>query len=712
MELPDAKARSPDCTGSAPELTARAACDSNSGFEIPPGKLGKVALTANDSIALEVMSLAARLGSDPASVRARARELLAGTPSSRSLALLVASASLKLGDAAAAIAALEPWLTHEPQSAVLRLEIGRAYRAAGRAADAIAALREAVRLDAALAEAWRQLAELSFGAGDEPGGDSAYLHYTRLVKHPPELAGATTALAEGRFEAAEQLLERHITGSPGDSAAWRLRGDVAMRRQRYADAAASFVRCLELTPGDGAARYGLASAHYELNRPEEALSALDRLLRTEPDQASYIELKAKALRQALRNTEAIALLREATARHTDAASLLLLHGHILREEGETAEAVEIYRRVTALSPGAGTAWWCLANTKTYSFTDIELTDMGKLLDSGRAAGADRVHLEFALGKALEDRAEYERSFRHYASGNTLHRGTFAYRASAVERTTARICETVTPEFVERRRGWGSARADPIFIVGLPRSGSTLLEQVLASHPQVEGTHELSEIPEIAATLVFQQDDGGGTVSNPLAALTAADVAAFAERYLTRCQRYRKSALPRFTDKQLGNFRNVALIHLMFPRAAIIDIRRHPMASCFACYKQHFSHLVPFSYDLGEIAHYYRDYARLMDHMDAVLPGRVHRVHYERLVADPEREVRRLLEYCGLPFEAACLQFHTNKRAVRTISSEQVRRPIFKDSVEQWRHYEPWLGPLREALGDLVAAYPADLGEPA
>jgi len=708
-----------DCTGSAPELTARAGCDSNSRLEVRNGKAGEDALTANDSIALELMTLSARLGSDPASVRARARELLDRAPDSRSLGLLLASASLKLGDAAAAIAVLEPCVAREPRSAVLRLEIGRAYRAAGRPADAAVALREAVTLDAALAEAWRELAELSFATGDEPGGDAAYLQYSRLAKSPTVLAGPMTALAEGRFDAADQLLERHLAGSPSDSVAWRLRGDVAMRRQRYADAERFFGRCLDTAPGDAGARCGLASALQELHRSEEALPLLDRLLTSEPDRALYIEHKAKALRQLLRNDEAMALLRQAAVRHPDGASLLLLYGHILREEGETAAAIETYRRVTALSPGAGTAWWCLANTKTYSFTDAELADMRQLLDSARAAGtdgvplesgraadSDRVHLEFALGKALEDRGEYEESFRHYSSGNALHRATFSYRALAVERTAQRLCETVTPEFIARRRGWGSDRTDPIFIVGLPRSGSTLLEQVLASHPQVEGTHELPEIPQIAATLVFQQDDDGGPVSDPLTSLTAEEVAAFADRYLARCQRYRKSGLPRFTDKQLGNFRNAALIHLMFPRAAIIDIRRHPMASCFACYKQHFSHLVPFCYDLGEIAHYYRDYVRLTDHMDAVLPGRVHRVYYERLVADPEGEVRRLLDYCGLPFEPACLQFHTNRRAVRTISSEQVRRPIYKDSLEQWRHYEPWLGPLREALGDLVAAYPA------
>lgn len=665
----------------------------------------KTALPASDAIALELMSLSTLLGSDPARVRARARELLARAPDSRPIALLLASASVALGDAAAAVAHLEPWVAREPSSAALRLQIGRAYRMAGREAEAVAAMRKAVELDDTLAEAWRELAELSFASGDETAGDGAYLRYSRLAKSPVQLTAAMTALAESRFDAAEELLQRHLAASPRDSAAWRLLADVALRRRRYADAEKACRRCLDIAPGDAAARFALASALYELNRSEEALPLLDRLLATEPGEASYLELKAKALRQMLRNGDALELLRQAVGLHPEGAALLLLYGHILREEGQTEAANEIYRRVTALSPGAGTAWWCLANTKTYSFTDAELGDMRRLLESGRAERADRSALEFALGKALEDRGEYEESFRHYAMGNALHRGTFAYRAPAVERTSTLICQTVTRDFIERRRDWGSDRTDPIFIVGLPRSGSTLLEQVLASHPQIEGTHELPEIPDLAATLVFQQDSAGNLTNNPLDALTQAEIATFADRYLERCRRYRKLDRPRFTDKQLGNFRNLTLIHLMFPQASIIDIRRHPMASGFACYKQHFSHLMPFCYDLGEIAHYYRDYTRLMDHMDAVLPGRVHRVYYERLIADPEGEVRKLLDYCRLPFDAACLQFHANKRAVRTISSEQVRRPIYKESVEQWRHYEPWLNPLREGLGELVDTYP-------
>ncbi len=666
----------------------------------------KTVLSANASIDLELMSLSALLESDPGAVRQRADALLSRAPQNRSLALLRAVANLKLGDAAAATGILEPWAVREPDYAPLQLTLGRAYRAAGRAEDAISALRRALALDDALAPAWRELAEQLFALGDEAGGDLAYLRYSRLIRSPEELAGAMTAMVEGRLDAAEQLLGRRLAGSADDPAAWRLRGEVALRRQRHADAERYFLRCLAIAPGDGEARFGLASVLHELNRSEEALPHLERLLAAEPDDARYLEAKATALRQITRNDDALALLGRAIELHPQGASLLLLYGHILREVGRGAEAVEAYRRVTALSPGAGTAWWSLANTKTYHFTAAELASMRELLSAGRAQGADRTHLEFALGKALENAGDYAQSFQHYQVGNALHRRTFTYRPLAVERTTARMCETFTAEFFAQRRGWGSDRADPIFIVGLPRSGSTLVEQMLASHSQVEGTHELLDIPTIAATLVYQRSEDGSVQTDPFAALTAADIAAFAAGYLEATARFRERATPRFTDKQLGNFRNLALIHLMFPRASVIDIRRHPMACGFACYKQHFARALPFCYDLGEMGHYYRDYVRLMDHMDAVLPGRVHRVYYERLVADPQEEVRRLLEFCGLPFESECLRFYANPRAVRTISSEQVRRPIYRDSLEQWRHYEPWLGPLREALGDLADTYPA------
>lgn len=650
-------------------------------------------MTADDSIDLELMTLAPHLGSDPARVRQGAAALLVRAPHNRSLALLLAAACLELGDAAAAVTTLEPWAAREPQSAVLRLELGRAYRAAGRMDDALEAVRQAVALQGGLAEGWRELAGLLFESGDEAGGDAAYLRYSRSLVAPAELTDALAAMAEGRLEAAERILEQRLAATPRDSAAWRVRGEVAMRRQKHADAERHFLQCLALTPGDSAARYDLACSLHELDRPEEALPLLERLLTAEPREARYLELEAKALRQAMREDDALTVLRHALAWHPDSAGLLVLYGHMLREAGRTPEAIEVYRRATALRPGAGVAWWCLANTKTYRFAEAELADMRGLLDSQRMQGADRVHLEFALGKALEDTGDFAQSFQHYGSGNALHRATFSYSPAAVEQATARLCGTFTAEFLERRRGWGSDRCDPIFIVGLPRSGSTLIEQILASHSQVEGTHELRDLPAIA---------GSGSWTS----LTAADIEAYAARYLKGTERYRRVKTPRFTDKQLGNFRHLPLIQLMFPRASIIDVRRHPVAACFACYKQHFMHAVPFCYDLGEVARYYRDYVRLMDHVDAVLPGRVHRVYYERLVADAEEEVRKLLDYCGLPFEPDCLRFHANRRTVRTISSEQVRRPIYPDSVGQWRHYEPWLGPLREVLGDLAAAHPS------
>jgi predicted Zn-dependent protease len=660
-------------------------------------------LTDDDSITLELISLSALLASDPAKVRERALALSAAAPESRALALLAASAALKLGDAACAIATLEPWVVREPRTAVLRLLLGRAYGAAGRTVEAVDSLREALALEADLADGWRELARQLFLLGDEAGGDTAYLHYSRLLKSPAELSGATAALLEGRLDAAAQMLTRHLASSPDDALAWRLRGEVDWRRQRPADAEPHLLRCLALTPGDAAARYALAACLHELNRSEEALPLLDRLLKIEPDETLYLGLKAKALRQITHDDEALALLEQATARHPDSASLLLLYGHILQEVGRVEESIGLYRRATALSPGAG--WWSLANTKTYRFTEAELASMRDLLKAGRAQLTDRTHLEFALGKALENAGEYEESFQHYSTGNGLHRGTFTYRPLAVENTTKRMCEIFTTEFFELRQGWGSDRTDPIFIVGLPRSGSTLLEQMLASHSQIEGTHELPELPAMAASLAFQPGGDGSAARRLPTSLTAADVEAFADDYLKRTRRYRKLETPRFTDKQLGNFRNVALIHLMFPRASIIDIRRHPMACGFACYRQHFTRELPFCYDLVEFGRYYRDYVRWMAHVDAVLPGRVHRVHYERLVSDPEGEVRKIVDYCGLPFEPDCLRFHLNRRVVRTISSEQVRRPIYTDSLEHWRHYEPWLAPLREALGELVDTYP-------
>jgi hypothetical protein len=320
---------------------------------------------------------------------------------------------------------------------------------------------------------------------------------------------------------------------------------------------------------------------------------------------------------------------------------------------------------------------------------------------------DRWHLHFALGKALEDEARYGESFGHYSEGNRLRRLALDYEADDITDHVQRSCAFFTREFFAERSGWGSSAPDPIFIVGLPRAGSTLIEQILASHSQVEGTMELPDIVSIARRLggKLRRSDHSA-YPELLAELDSAAVRALGEEYLARTCIHRRLGKPFFVDKMPNNFAHAGLIHLILPKAKIIDARRHPLACSFALFKQHFARGQGFSYALDDIARYYTDYAALMAHFDSVLPTCIHRVFYERLVEDVEGEVRRLLAYCGLPFEESCLRFYENARPVRTASSEQVRLPVFTDSLVQWRHYEQWLAPLKTALALVLSDYPA------
>jgi len=319
---------------------------------------------------------------------------------------------------------------------------------------------------------------------------------------------------------------------------------------------------------------------------------------------------------------------------------------------------------------------------------------------------DRLHLEFALGKAYEDAGDWAMSFSHYEKANALQRARFRYDPDHNTERLRHLKAMFTPEFFAARAGTGCLSPDPIFIVGLPRAGSTLIEQILSSHSRVEGTMELPEIIAIARELRAQSGSQAvGAYTRRLASLDAVHLSALGERFLANTRVYRKTGRPYFIDKMPNNFLHIGLIHLVLPNAKIIDARRHPLACCFSNYRQHFASGQRFAYDLADLGRYYRDYVELMAHFDAVLPGCIHRVIYERLVEDTEEEVRRLLDYCGLPFEDACLRFFENERAVRTPSSEQVRQPIYREAVDQWRHYETWLGPLKDALGAVLPAYP-------
>jgi tetratricopeptide (TPR) repeat protein len=646
------------------------------------------------------------LDSDPTAAAHRAHLILDASPGHPEASLLFAAACRRLGDPAAAAAALESLAEAHGDTPVMRLELGRAYAAAGRSGAARAAFERAVTLDAALADGWRELATLEFEAGDTRAGDRAYARYRRLSPDPPELSDACAALADNRLEVAKALLQRRLDNAPHDVVALRMFAEVAIRCEDVEAAERRLNRCLELAPGYAAARYDLAHLAYAQQRTAEALSLIDRLLDLEPRHLDYLYLKAQTLRLVGRNDEAIALMAASVADQPDEEPAWLLHGHLLREVGHQSRAIEMYRQALAVRPGSGRAYWSLANLKTFRFDGADLAAMQKRSIEGRGRDADMAHLEFALGKGLEDEARYEASFAHYTRGNSWHRATLAYDPEATTAIVQRSMAVCTARFFADRAGWGSGRNDPIFIVGLPRSGSTLVEQILASHLQVEGTRELADVPAIARELVTRPNPPGlQAYPQPVAALDPSQIKELAERYLSQTRLHRPLGTPRFVDKMLSNFAHIGLIHLMFPQAAIIDVRRHPLGWGFACYKQLFARGHGYAYDLTELGRYYRDYSQLMAHLDTALPGRVYRIHYEQLVADPEGEIRRLLDHCGLDFQPQCLQFHDNPRVVQTISSEQVRRPIYTSSVDQWRHYEPWLGPLAQALGDSADRYP-------
>ncbi len=658
------------------------------------------------------MRASALLDSDPQAAARGAQAVLNDFPEHEEARLLLAAASQRMGDPVTARAQLESLLGTQPESPTLQLELARSHAAAGRPAEAIAALERALRLDARFADGWRELAAQRFIAGDEQAGDAAYSAYMRLAPPPPELADANFAIGNRRFDAAEAMVQQQLRRAPGDVVALRMLATIASKRGDVFEAERRLKECLQLAPGYADARFDLANELYAQHRQTEVLPHIERLLKTYPDEASYLALKAQALRLHGRNSEATALMRQAIEANPRNARLRLLFGQLLREVGQQAEAIDAYRQALAVQPGLGDAYWSLANLKTVHFSEADLKAMQQQLAGTAPLDANRASLEFALGKALEDAGQYAQSFQHYAQGNALHRALAFYNPSAPQRLVERSKSLFVPSFFAARAGWGSARVDPIFIVGMPRSGSTLLEQILASHSQVEGTRELPEVPAIVRDLVIGASDEAGRIyPDLLEPLGRADFDAFGLRYLERTAMHRPLGRPRFVDKLPGNFLHLGLIHLMFPKATIIDARRHPLGCCFSCYKQLFARDMHFTYDLEELGRYYRDYVELMEHMDAVLPGRVHRVYYEQLVADPEATVRGLLEQCGLPFEEGCLRFYENRRVVNTISSEQVRRPITADAVDHWRHYEPGLGTLKAVLGDLIERYPNFAAKP-
>ncbi len=640
------------------------------------------------------------LSEDPRLAEAQADEILRLYPGTAEALVLLASARRRRGAPEAALAALEPLLATRPDWAQLHAAIGLALADLGQGATAIIALKRAVTLDPGLTSAWRALAEQLAMAGDDADAAVATAEEIRSSVSDPVLLEAGAALADNRLAIAERLLRDYLKRDPFNVPAIRMLAETGGRLGRLDDAERLLERCVELAPGFAPARHNYATVLYRQNKAVEALAQLEQLLTLEPDRPTYLNLKAAALGRVGDYDEAIAIWSSLLKALPDQPRVWLSFGHALKTVGRQAECIDAYRRAVALAPHMGEAWWSLANLKTRIFTAVDVTEMERQLARPDIADEDRLHLAYTLGKAFEDAGRYGPSFDHYQLGANLRRARERYDAAATTSHMERSRVVFTPDLLARKAGAGCPAPDPIFVVGLPRAGSTLIEQILSSHSAVEGTQELPDIISLARRLGGGPDRRGTTAyPESLAELDAADLSALGEEYLARTRVHRKTDRPFFIDKMPNNFTHVGLIHLILPKAKIIDARRHPMGACFSAFKQHFARGQNFSYDLTDLGRYYADYVALMRHFDEVLPGRVHRVIYEDMIADPEAQTRALLDHCGLPFEESCLRFHETERAVRTASSEQVRRPIFTDALEQWRRYEAWLGPLEMALGE-------------
>jgi tetratricopeptide (TPR) repeat protein len=611
------------------------------------------------------------------------------------------------GNTQLALEVLEPLAREQPRSSAAHLELAIARGEAGQTEKAIAALRRAVQLKPDSADAWRLLADQLDLSGDCAAADQARARYLGAATKDPRLMDAAAFLVANDLPRAEARLRNHLAAHPTDIAALRMLAEIAARLRRYHDAQTLLERCLELSPSFDAARHNYAVVLNRQGKGAAALPHVEALLAKDPRNPGYLNLQAAVLANVGDYAESIEVYEAVLREFPRQPKIWMSFGHSLKTAGRQGESVAAYRRAIAMQPTLGEAYWSLANLKTFRFSDEDVAAIRSALQPGDLSAEDRLHFEFSLAKALEDAESYEQSFAHYAKGNAIRKALHHYSAEENSRYTALCKRQYTEDFFAARRSAGALSAEPIFIVGLPRAGSTLLEQILSSHSMVEGTMELPDIPQIARELAGRDEGRGETpFFDAVAALPAHELRALGERYLAATRVYRKTAAPFFIDKLPNNWLYVGLIHLILPNAKIIDARRHPLGCCLSTFKQHFARGQNFAYDLVDLGLYYRDYADLMAHVDRILPGRVHRVFYESTVEDTEAEVRRLLDYCALPFEEQCLRFHENERAVRTASSEQVRRPIFREGLDQWRNFEPWLGPLKEALGSVLECYPA------
>ena len=601
----------------------------------------------------------------------------------------------------AALATLDRLVAVDPEHARAHQERGHALLTENQLEAARRAYENAVRLNPALLAAWKALVNLRQLAGFGELAQAAQDEADHLAALPKELLSVSSFIHDGRLQKADQLCRHYLQANKRDVEGIRLLASIAERLEVLADAEFLLETALELDPDHGRCRSDYANLLLKMQKFERAHEQTQRLVSERPEDLACLALHANAKAGIGEHEQAIELYDQVIARSQGQHRLHVMRGHAEKTIGRLDAAVASYQRAYALQPDHGDAFWSLANTKTYRFTEAELAQMQDRADRPDTALEDRIHLCFALGKAHEDRGDFEASFAHYERGNALKQASAKHNAKQLAARTEGQKTVCGPALFAGAQGSGCPARDPIFIVGLPRAGSTLLEQILASHSQVDGTHELPNIISLALRLGRTRDaTSGQRYPAVLAELEHDYFRRFGEQFIEDTRVYRAGA-PRFIDKNPNNFFHLGLIKLMLPNAKVIDARRHPLACCSSGFKQLFGQGQEFSYGLTQIGNYYREYVELMDHWDRALPGFVLLVQHERVVEDLEGEVRRLLDFCELPFEAACLDFHKTERSIRTPSSEQVRQPIYRAGLEAWRPYEPWLDPLKEALGPEV-----------
>ncbi|HEY8948241.1 MAG TPA: sulfotransferase [Rhizomicrobium sp.] len=632
------------------------------------------------------------------------RPLLRSYPQNRDLILMEATSLRHMMKIAEALSTLERLEALQPNYSQMHQQRGLCHVALKDAPNAIQAFLRAVNINPALPQSWKMLEGLYKLTGNARNAETAAAHVSTLKALPPEIVSATSLFSDGDLAPAENITRGFLLKHGLHPEAMRLLAKIGVAHDVLDDAEMLLAGALELAPDHRMARYEYADVLVKRHKFAPAREQILRLLERDPKNLDYRALAATAAVGLGDSAEAIAIYRGMLPDAPESPDVHLWLAHALKTIGKLPEAIEEYRSAAAKRPSFGDAYWSLANLKTYRFSDAEIARMREEEASADIAPMDRYHLCFALGKALEDRGAFSDSWGYYERGNALKRAESRYRPEVIETNTFQQIKICTRAFFDARAGWGAPARDPIFIVGLPRSGSTLLEQILASHSEVEGTQELPDVQRMVLEMQGREPDP----DNPrypavMADMTAEDFRRLGEKYLADTKVYR-SGRPVFIDKMPNNFRHIGLMNLMLPNATIIDARREPMSCCFGNLKQLFANGQEFTYSIGDIARYYRTYLELMEHWDAVLPGRVLRVRHEDVVDDLEGSVRRILSHCGLRFEQACVEFHKTERSVRTPSSEQVRQPIFRDSIGQWRNYEHWLGGLKSALGDALVRY--------